>query len=217
MTDICACDVVHKESLALYRMRRFHWKNWLYDDSLSISKQITYMLWRDSIFRTFNEARGLTIGKKTKALGFNAPIIRLLDEGFVTLQVMAIRRLTDPNFFDPNRAVISLPRLIDDLLANAQILTRENHVAHDGSRYDDMSYEKNGIEWMHWKRKQDDFDKLSNVSSRKRARGDKIDVDVIRKLRNQLNVCEEIRTYANKFIAHSSDPANRIRLYLPRK
>lgn len=96
MIDICNCDVEDKETLALFRIKRDEWKKCLIDDTLSISKQITHMFWKDAIFRTFNQARKLTHERKSGELGFNGPILELLDEGFAVSQVMAIRRLTDP-------------------------------------------------------------------------------------------------------------------------
>jgi len=83
MINICDCDVHDKEALAIFRTKRANWNNWLFKDSLSVSNQIRYMLWKDAIFRTFNEARRLTINRESKSLGFNGPLLHLLDEDFI--------------------------------------------------------------------------------------------------------------------------------------
>jgi len=213
MIDICDCDVQDKEALAIFRAKRVNWNNWLFKDSLSVSNQISYLLWIDAIFRTFNEARRLTINRKSESLGFNGPLLHLIDECFVVSQVMAIRRLTDQNSYDPKKAVLSVPRLIDDMSANIDILTRENYVSHDGSKYEDLSLEKDGInKWIPWKKKHENFDTLSNVYPQNRSRTDRVNKSVFIKLNKELKICENLRTYTNKFIAHASDPIGRLKL-----
>jgi len=121
--DICECDVEDKESLALFRLKRDEWKRCFIDDHYSVVKQIEHLLWNDTVFRTFNEARKLSLEEKNDDIGLNNPVINLLDEGFVASQVMAIRRLSDPNFYDPKKAVISLRRVIDDIGDSFNIFT----------------------------------------------------------------------------------------------
>lgn len=213
MTNICDCDVQNKEALAIFRAKRANWNNWLFEDSLSISNQIRYMLWKDAIFRTFNEARRMTINRESESLGFNGSLLHLLDEGFLVSQVMAIRRLTDRNFYDPKKGVLSVPRLIDDISSNIDIFTRENYVSYDGSKYEGLSIETDGIDkWIPWKKKHENFDTLSNVSPQNRSRTDRVNKSVFIKLNKELKICENLRTYANKFIAHASDPIGRLKL-----
>ena len=212
MADICDCDVKDKEKLALFRFKRSEWRKCLIDENFSISKQLSNMLWNDTVFRTINEARKLTAKRNSKEIGFNGPLLDLFDQGYGTAQVMAIRRLTDPTFHDPNRAVISLPRLIEDMKQNADLITRENYICYDGIAFEGVTHEKDGINWMHWKGMHENFDRLSNVSHDKRERTDKIDKNVFKSLAKELKVCEGLRTYANKFVAHASDPRNRINL-----
>ena len=171
------------------------------------------MLWKDAIFRTFNEARRLTINRESESLGFNGPLLHLLDEGFLDSQVMAIRRLTDRNFYDPKKGILSVPRLIDDMLASIDIFTRENYVSYDGSKYEGLSLETDGIDkWIPWKKKHENFDTLSNVSPQNRSRADRVNKSVFIKLNKELKICENLRTYANKFIAHASEPIGRLKL-----
>lgn len=209
---ICKCDVDDKESLALFRFKRKEWVRCLINDNYSVFRQISHLLWNDTVFRSFNEARKLSIEKKDEKIGFNGPLVNLLDEGFVALQIMAIRRLTDPNFYDPNKSVISLLRVINDIGDHLNLFTRENYICFDGSHYDESSYDKDCINWFHWEVKQKYFDRLSGTSKRSRSRGDKLDQKFISILRSQLNSCADLRTYANKFIAHTSDNQGKMNL-----
>lgn len=210
--DICECDVEDKESLALFRLKRDEWKRCLIDDNYSVSQQISHLLWNDTVFRTFNEARKLSLKEKNDDIGFNGPVINLMDEGFVASQVMAIRCLSDPNFYDPKKAVISLRRILDDIGDSLPIFTRENYICFDGTAYEGLSHEKDGINWMHWDSKHKNFDRISGVSSSDRSRKDKLDNKIISSLRSELNACKDLRTYANKFIAHTSDNPGKARL-----
>ena len=211
--DICECDVEDKESLVLFRIKRAEWKRCLIDDSYSISKQISHLLWNDVVFRTFNEARKLSIEDGNDDTGLNNSVINMMDEGFVVSQVMAIRRLSDPNFYDPKKAVISLRRIIDDIGNNLDVFTRENYICFDGTKYEGpLSDHKDGINWIHWDRKQKNFDRLSGVSITERSRKDKIDNKIISSFISELNSCNDLRTYANKFIAHASDNLGKSKL-----
>ncbi len=210
--DICECDVEDKASLALFRLKRDEWKRCLIDDDYSVSQQISHLLWNDTVFRTFNEARRLSLEEKNNDIGLNSPVINLMDGTFVASQVMAIRRLSDPNFYDPKKGVISLRRIIDEIGDSLPIFTRENYICFDGTAYEGLSHEKDGINWIHWDRKHKNFDRLSRVSSSNRSRDDKLDNKIISSLKSELNACKDLRTYANKFIAHTSDNPGKVKL-----
>lgn len=207
MVDICDCDVIDKTKLALFIQKREEWKRCIIGDALhAVSRQITHLLWNDTVFRTFNEARRLTLEAKSKRHGFNAPLIRLLDEGFVASQTMSIRRLTDRNFREPEKAVISLIRVIDDIKENVHLVTRENYMCHQGNPYAEPDSMQDGVAWMHWRTKQSNFDKLSGIAEDKRERSDRMQQSVLQRLSKELKVCDSVRKYVNKFIAHASDP-----------
>ncbi len=210
--DICECDVEDTELLALFRLKRDEWKRCLIDDNHSVSRQISHLLWNDTVFRAFNEARRLSMETKKDDVGLNGPVINLMDESFFASQVMKIRRLTDPNFFDPKKAVISLRRIIDDIADSLHLFTRENYICFDGTYYEGLSHERDGINWMHWNRKHEYFDRLSGVTSSHRSRHDKLNNRIISSFRSELNACNDLRTYANKFIAHTSDNPGKARL-----
>ncbi len=210
MIDICRCDVKDKEKLALFRMKRAEWIRWLSGESYhSIFNQIDNLLWFDTVFRTINEARRISSEKKSSETGFNRPLIDLLDRGFVESQTLAIRRLTDANFYSPQKAVISIIRLIDDIRININLFTRENYICHDGILYKELSEEKDEEKRFHCEHKHAIFDRLSGTSSEKRKRTDKLKVSEISDRKQELKVCDKIRTYVNKFVAHASDPENR--------
>ena len=208
MIDICTCDVKDKANLALFIQKREEWERCVVgSEPHAVHRQVTHMLWNDTVFRTFNEARRLTVEGKSKKHGFNAPLIRLLDEGFVATQTMSIRRLTDRNFRDPEKAVISLVRVLDDIKENADLVTRENYVCHEGTPYAEPDSMKDGVAWMHWRRKQANFDKLSGTTQDKRERSDRMQKSILKSLSRELKNCDSVRRYVNKFIAHASDPA----------
>ncbi len=207
MTDISSFDVHDKKKLALFINKRKEWQRLLLDSSHpSVYKQVTHILWNDAIFRKFNEARRLTIERNSPNFSLNGPLLRILDEEFVVFQVMAIRRLTDRKFRDPQKAIISLIRLIDDIKEHKNLLTRENYICCEGTVYAEPDSMDDLSNWVDWKRKQSNFDIMSSISEDKRDRLDKINISLINRLEENLKVCKVIRKYANKFIAHASDP-----------
>ena len=207
MRDISSYDVHDKANLALFIPKRDEWKKCIVGNGLhAVQRQVTHMLWNDAVFRTFNEARQLTTERKSPKCGLNGPLLRLLDEGFVASQVMRIRRLTDRNFRDPEKAIISLVRVIDDIRVNIGLITRENYLCHDGTPYTEPNSIEDGIAWMHWRTKQANFDRLAGTTHDKRERSDKMQRKVLQRLDHELKVCGSVRRYVNKFIAHASDP-----------
>jgi hypothetical protein len=207
MKDLCACEVDDKVKLALFIHKRDEWRRWIVGNGPhAVQRQVMQMLWNDAIFRTFNEGRRLTTERKSKRYGLNGPLMRLLDYGFVSSQTMSIRRLTDRNFRDPEKAVISLVRAIDDIRENIDLITRENYLCHDGTSYVVPNHAEDLNGWVKWKTKQANFDKLSETKHDKRDRLDKMQKSVLNRLDQELKVCGSIRKYVNKFIAHASDP-----------
>ena len=124
---ISECDVRKAElpRLEKFRERLSVWQEWLSEDQHSIWRQIRGMLWNDMVFRTINECRRLAHQNPSPNVGFNASVASFIDEGYVAKQLLAIHRLTETNVRDD---AITLPRLLDDIKANADLFTREMYV-----------------------------------------------------------------------------------------
>lgn len=137
MTAIEECDVDDKDALAKYRAKRTDWLHMLVGDKQhSISTQISEMLWNDAVFRTVNEARRLARIGDYKSSARNFSIAHFMDQGWVAWQALAIRKLMEPAARQPEKQVISLRRVIDEITANRALITRENYVCHDGLPFD---------------------------------------------------------------------------------
>lgn len=205
LPDICTCDVENKEQLALYRRCRERWSAWLFgEDEHSISQQITSVSWDDAIFRTLNEARRIAVQSQR---GFNADLLCLLDRGFVTTQIMALRRLTDSGVRDPKKEVISLVRLLRDIGANRELLTRENYICFDGTPFQAPGTETDDLRSFMSDRMHHTFDLLSGTSPGTRSRHDRVKESIIRNVVKSLEICDDFRDYANKFLAHAAAPS----------
>jgi len=204
--DICKCDVANKEALALFRSKFSEWKTLVFESTASsISKQIDHLLWNDTVFRTFNETRKITLQSDTDDFGFNMPLLDLFDEGFVAIQVMGIRRLTDPKSYNPKKQVVSLTSILIDIKANLDLFTRENYICFDGTSFAGDLEKSDRSKYFHWECRQKNFDRLSGVKPENRSRNDVVSNSIISKHIQNLKVCDSIRTYANKFIAHAAD------------
>lgn len=221
-----ACDVRAKQRLRKYREKLTLWYEWMSGDSEhSIWKQIYIMLWNDAVYRMFNDAKGIAANHPSAAVGFNSPVSRFMDQGYVATQLLAIRRLVEKNERDD---AISLRRLLRDMKANCDLLTREIYVSHDGLPYDpapgkaeffreivDGKREtcgrmetKGPKAWAASQRAHRSFDKLSGATV-KPKRNDRIDSKILDKLSSQLGACSGMTTIASAFIAHAADASRR--------
>lgn len=101
------------------------------DPDHAVWKQITAMLWNDAVFRMANESRRLSRlgGYKSSARNWS------IASSWIKAS-LSIRRLMDKAASKPARQVISLRRVLDDIKAHRELITRENYVAYDGLPYD---------------------------------------------------------------------------------
>lgn len=229
--SIDQCDIEDKPKAEKFRQSRSRWMNWLNgDDPHAISRQIYSMVWDYALFCVINELRGLAITEPQNDVGFNGPVSHLLDAGFVTTQAVAIRRLIEKPKNSPDWAVISLRSILKDIEKNIHLITRENYVCYNGLPY---HYEAVRRDWLStlpidsdggssgtlamqgptaWQMSElvhKNFDRLSGVVPDNRKRTDKIKPDVFALLESQIESCEDIKKYVDKFIAHASAPETR--------
>lgn len=209
--DLVDCDVQDKERLALFRAKLREWKKCLDDDFIdphSIARQIIGLLWDDTVWRTFNEARRLSKQTKDPSTGLSGTLIQLIDSGFITRQLMAIRRLIEPHEYNPQKAVYSLRSLLEDIRDNQHLFTRENYVCYDGVTYKSANGEP--VQSSQQRRsRQYTYDLISSTGKRNRQRKDKLDNRFIKKLERRFEAFKDLQIFINKFIAHASHPTNR--------
>ena len=182
----------------------------------------------DVLFRTINEARRLAVERPRHSVGFNALVIGLFDQGFATVQLMAIRRLVDRR-----SDVISLHRLINDITEKKHLITREAYVAYDGLPYDYEPVQAQRLRrlvrnleerggpstvqmpskgpkaWLASQRLHRQFDKLSGKSPSERQRSDLINKGNFRDLNTRLENCANMEKTATEAFAHIPDPNRR--------
>jgi hypothetical protein len=220
-------------SLNDYKEAKARWLEWLDGDPVhSINGQLSQLLWEDAVFRSFNEARKDTETKGPSAAV--APILaQFLDRGYIASQVLGISKLvewSDPK--RPQKGVVSLRRLVDELLGHRALLTRENFLAAEGAPYDYAPIRAQAIkamlergkagvavEWIgegeaSWslaERMHEQFDRLSNVEQGERRPGDLVSEDLLARLDAALKgeVFEKIRTVRHKTVAHAADAVSR--------
>ena len=205
--DIKKCDVEDIESLAHFRKLAQIWDSSIFsEDRNSIQNQLSSMLNDFGRFKLFVYALTKSQPKFDTEEGYENSIVELFIRCFFDSHLLAIRRISDNVDFNPDRAVISLPTLLNSVLENLPYMTRENYVCYDGTPYAE-SGEMLGtviqrIRGRHWQ-----FDVLCGSSVR--ARKDHLDKKIVRKLITKIELLKKVRDYTNKFLAHASDPKNR--------
>jgi hypothetical protein len=233
--QVSECDVREAElpRLEKFRERLSVWQEWISRDAHSIWRQIHGMLWNDMVFRTINECRRLAHENSSPNVVFNGAVASFIDEGYVAKQLLAIRRLTETRGGDDT---ITLPRLLDDMKANADLFTREIYVCYDGLPFDpeparqrslarlaEEARKTNGVTttWLPTKGPEaydmatlvhEHFDVLTGARGKPWSRDDKLDRNIFDRLKSKLGVCAGINKVASKFIAHAADAGSRRRL-----
>lgn len=225
------CDIVDKKKGEIFRQKRLQWMKWLNgDDPHSICRQVYSMLWDYALFCSVNEMRRIADTEPKSGVGFNGAVIRLFDAGFVTTQASTIRRLIEKPKADLKWAVISVRRILKDIKDNIGCITRENYVSHDGLPYDygtvhqrwfaSLPITENGVcggslaaqgpdAWVTAERVHQHFDILAQAKQTERTREDLVKVEILEHLEAQIEKCDHIKTYVDKFIAHAAAPETR--------
>src|SRR4051794_2595802 len=89
------------------------WKEWLSGkDQHSIRAQVSAMLSRSAFYRSINESRKFLRDDEEDGKEANGMLHRLIDEGYLTMHVAAIRKLVDKSPKAGPRGVYSLYGLL---------------------------------------------------------------------------------------------------------
>lgn len=222
-TTIDQCDVVDREALVLYRVKRYEWLSW-YElrkgDPNTIQQQLFSMMFLDLAYRTLAFPRQKT-DEDSVVSAQSGLLAHFLDQGYVATQVLAIRRL-----LDGRKDVFSLRRLLDDITKHQHLITREIYVCNDGRPFDSEGWQSlpQGVEENMWgiqapgfgnylssRARHETFDRLSGISPMTRQRGDLIREGVFQELNNWLanSAAEKLILLSHKFFAHAATQDSR--------
>lgn len=151
----------------------------------------------------------------------NGLLAHFLDQCYASNQVLAIRRL-----MDKRSDVVSLRRLLMDIQAHRELITREIYVCYDGLPFDPESWKSLpqtpeiqiwGIEapglgkYLGSRHRHETFDQLSGVPASTRQRDDLIKDSVFDRLEGWLDSspAPKIIELSHKFFAHAADMSSR--------
>lgn len=207
-----ACDVSIAGFLQDLQPKLRRWKSIMAgDDPNSVEKQIELLTWNDSIYRSYNEALG--IASKRKGSYAPAPsLAEMIHDAFAVRQMMAVRRLLERKAKDEKKQVYSVRTVLHEIKENRMLITRENYVCYDGTKYTYDPFHKD------WRAADTSevrhlvFDSLSGKTSTNRTRSDLIESDLFDTLETRLEKDRLLQTYINKYLAHGADPINRTRV-----
>ena len=176
-----------------YRILRRKWLEILKgEDRHSVYFQLLRLLDDNTKWRMVNEVRRLQ--------SHNARSLHsMLDEWFWERQALGIRRITEQDDSKSRRSVYSLHRIIEEMIDKRSLITRANYM---------NNVERSDEAWIR-EDNEANFDRIS--SSQNRKPDDCVSLDYLKNLRKRITakIFEEITVYANKFVAHSSDPQTR--------
>jgi len=201
------------------------WEEWLDgDDPHSIRNQINSMIWDSAVFQSIYESRRYATKNEKDEIELNGTVHRFIDKCFFETQALAIRRI-----LDKRKDVISLRRLVGDIENHSHLLTRRNILeTHDypynyeqeERRLSDEAFKNvpSGTVVLMGQDSRKCFiseathkfvDSLAGLDSSNRSPDDCIRPQIFKWLRQRLDKCKEIATFATKFLAHSATPESR--------
>jgi hypothetical protein len=203
-------EVKDEGALDNYLTKRAEWFSW-YDvtsaEPNSLQSQLFLMLLSEMSYRVLREERDVQAGD-----AFAIPIVaHLLDSGYFSSQVLAVRRLLDKR---PD--VISLRRLLDDIKRHRHLLTREIYVSFDQTPYDagPLQSEIEELQMpespfsdnMRSRQRHERFDRLSETSASNRSRFDRVHPNMFTKLESWLDTSGASRLVmaSHKYLAHAA-------------
>lgn len=201
------------------------WQEWFEgNDKNSIRSQILNMIWDSAVFQSINECREYAPKNDKGETELNGVVHRFIDKCFFETQSLAIRRL-----LDRRDDVISLCRLVEDMEKHCYLLTRKNILDAHGYPYE-YEQEKKRIKEEAYRnapsgpivisnqsyficfeseRVHNIIDFLSDVESAKRSPDDCVRPKIFEWLKQRISRCDEIKTFVNKFLAHSATSESR--------
>jgi hypothetical protein len=195
----------------------------------SINNQVYNLMWWDAVFWTLNEARKYA-DKNNPSSALTPILAEFIDQGYVALQVISISKLLEKNSGKPRRGIISLRRLVDEVVESANLFTREIYVCYDGLPFDPEPARQRFFDqiaanpnctmprpiegpdaWEMSQRLHAQFDKLSGVTPSCRKRDDLISVDVFKALQSVFDdpAFEHVINLRHKVFAHAADAYSR--------
>lgn len=228
--EVTDCDVDDVAALMEFRRKRAEWLDWLVSDAHhAIRDQVLAIVWNDAVYRSLNEARQFGT-KDSPTAATSGLLASFIDRGFISMQVLDICKITETSSSNPAKGVISLRRLFDDILANRELVTRQNYVCFDGLPYDYQAAKEQyhlrypyqpdeyrrlpsegPLAWSFSANSHKTFDRIAKVDAASRQRWDVIGEDVLQTIEGWFNnpVLQRIRLFRNKYIGHAADSLSR--------
>ncbi len=199
-------------------------------DRNAIFQQLYTLSWNMAAYRVINEARRLAPSDSMGGVCLNGMLHGLLDSCFFESQAVAIRRLTANEDSRGKKAAYSLRTLIQDMMQNVHLLTRDNLLALDGfpmdvesirqaeRQFEDKQRQVGLRAWTtpteldaaRVERRHAEIDELCCVKAMSRAPSDMVRPTLFCEMLERLkNARREVTTWVNKFVAHAATSESR--------
>ncbi len=201
------------------------------EDENSIFQQISIMIWDTAIFRFVLESRQTQIEKNPDNPSLNPSLHGFIDRNYFQAQAASIRRLADKSKYGltGKKGIYSLYSLIDNMGKRRSELTRETFFELRNIPYDYSIIQQREHEFIAQQVKQSNlafrvppefawevsadahttFDRLCGTSHQNRKPQDVVAEKVFSRIKDRLDLCNDITNYVDKFVAHSATPESR--------
>lgn len=199
-------------------------------DRNSVINQVWRMINHASVFNVINESRRVASADPKGRPDLSPMLHQFINATFFDSQFLAIRRLVDSYSLEGKRGVCSLIPLLNDMKCHVGLMTRHNIFVAEDLEYDYESIRQRELDYMLEQskdgahggflpgnldsssvlRRHEQIDVLAGVSGKERTPQDVVRGEVFDRLIGEIMIAsDDIKTYTEKFIAHSASIESR--------
>ena len=223
--------VTNAPAFKKFQSKRKLWRDCMSgNDISSVYNQISDMMWDASIWHVINHSRQYAGKRADGRLSINGPAHNLINRCFFDQQMLSLRRLVDKAGLYGEGGVHSLGSVLQDMVDNSHLLTREHFLADEKVPFDLEPIKQAQAEWsrtcpskegelpaiprkLMWQvheYRHGDLDRLCGVGPETRSPHDLVRVELLTRLQKMLaDACEDVKTYVDKRVAHAATPDSR--------
>jgi len=199
-------------------------------DTNAIIPQLCQLSIDFATFDMINNARALADTDEDGAIRANGLLHELLDRGFVTIALSAIRRQLDTGRLRGDRGVHGLKPLLNDILENQGLLTREAIIEAEALPYEYEAAQRKRLEAIfasapasgarfmavtphdHSELRHEHLDWACGKTKHDRHRNDLYSGPLLKALLSNIEIhCKRAELHATHFVAHAGTPHSRAR------
>ena len=212
MHDDVRVEVLGESTSNPLAAKHAEWSKTLFgDDPNSIGNQIDNLVSELACFMMLNYAGGIAFyGKSRNRLRIHSLVINTIRYCLRDSLMLRIRQLSESKPTNPKKEVHSLRALLNDMKANAALLTRSNILSVEAIPYNPPTWDESPQYHCFSTQRHEAIDRLTGANSECRQPVDRIQAPWFERRDKWLDRRSiRVKNFVDKYIAHAATPASR--------